>query len=117
MEITLEITGQTLVNFAGGLEAPNSCRPEILEDYASQTTGTIEARRIGLVTFAEEGCDIEKDDLEKIYRPFFTTKPEGQGIGLGFYVAGNIVMEHKEALTAAGRVWEGTLFHVALPAP
>ena len=146
VEIPLDRIGQTLVNFAGGLEAFESdsflqglqsdmfphqadvdgilhvstrslegCRLEVPEGYASQTTGTIVARRVWPVTVADEGCGIEKDDLAKICRPLFTTKPEGQETGPGLYVAGNIVMEHKGTLTAASRGGEVTVFHVALP--
>jgi signal transduction histidine kinase len=51
----------------------------------------------------------------KIFEPFFSTKGEGQGTGLGLYICRNIVLEHKGRIEVASAVGSGTMFGVSPP--
>jgi PAS domain S-box-containing protein len=80
----------------------------------------VRARLVGdraVVTVADNGHGIEKDNLASIFEPFFTTKGE-RGTGLGLWVTRGIVEEHGGTLqlrTIAGARRHGTVFRVTLP--
>lgn len=64
----------------------------------------------------DTGSGIPADTLEKIFTPFFTTKPEDKGTGLGLPVAREIVGSYGGSLTAQSEVGVGTTFTFDLPA-
>lgn len=88
---------------------------DIPEGFASQTAGQPVSENDAVVTIRDEGCGIVPDILEKIFEPFFSTKGEGKGTGLGLYISKNIIAEHRGSLTVASRSGDGTTFFVALP--
>ena len=65
---------------------------------------------------ADTGSGIPKEQLHKIYDPFFTTKGTGKGTGLGLSVTYGIVQEHRGTITVRSEAGSGTVFRVALPA-
>lgn len=52
---------------------------------------------------------------DKIFQPFFTTKPTGQGTGLGLSLADDIVKAHGGELKVETKEGEGTKFIIQLP--
>lgn len=64
----------------------------------------------------DTGSGIPDDQLDKIFLPFFTTKPEDKGTGLGLPVAREIVASYGGTLTAESVVGQGTTFTFDLPA-
>src|SRR5262245_5647982 len=67
------------------------------------------------VEIADDGPGVPADDLARIFNPFFTTKPPGEGRGLGLSVAYSIIAEHEGALRAENRPGGGALFVIDLP--
>jgi PAS domain S-box-containing protein len=65
---------------------------------------------------ADTGHGIPKEDLPKIFQPFFTTKEAGKGTGLGLTVVHNIVQEHGGSIAVDSAPGEGTTFTIMLPA-
>jgi PAS domain S-box-containing protein len=63
----------------------------------------------------DTGVGISPDNLTKIFQPFFTTKPEDKGTGLGLPVARGIVESYGGTLVAASSVDAGTTFTFDLP--
>jgi len=53
--------------------------------------------------------------LDKIFQPFFTTKPTGQGTGLGLSLAYDIVKAHGGKIKVKTKEGEGVEFNVQLP--
>ncbi|MFO8165079.1 MAG: two-component system sensor histidine kinase NtrB [Thermodesulfobacteriota bacterium] len=67
------------------------------------------------ITVADEGCGISKQDKEKIFSPFFTTKKHGTGLGLS--ISKRIVEEHADgSLSMKSKQGKGTSFKIRLPA-
>lgn len=67
------------------------------------------------VSIEDNGCGIPAENLEKIFQPFFTTKPIGKGSGLGLSISKRIVEEHKGILSVGSEVGKGTRFILTLP--
>jgi PAS domain S-box-containing protein len=83
-------------------------------------TITIDVRPTGdekrvVCTVTDTGTGIPPDQLDKIFQPFFTTKPEDRGTGLGLPVAREIVQSYGGNLTVASAVGTGTTFTFDLP--
>jgi two-component system NtrC family sensor kinase len=68
-----------------------------------------------LFEVSDNGCGISDEHLPKIFSPFFTTKAEGKGIGLGLAVVYGIVQAHNGDVEVHSTVNEGTTFTVTLP--
>ena len=68
-----------------------------------------------VIEVADTGVGIPADHLGRIYDPFFTTKPEGRGTGLGLSVTYGIVQEHGGSLTCDSQPGQGTRFRLVLP--
>ena len=69
-----------------------------------------------LIEIADTGVGIAPEDLPKVTKPFFTTKPEGKGTGLGLAICRRIVQEHggSLAIASAGSA-KGATVRVTLP--
>ena len=65
------------------------------------------------VAVIDRGTGIEAKNLESIFNPFFTTKPDG--VGLGLAICSKIVDEHGGHITVESSAGEGSVFHVILP--
>ena len=65
----------------------------------------------------DDGPGIPIDQLSKIFDPFYTTKPAGEGTGLGLSVSFGIIRDHDGRLWAESEPGEGATFHVELPTP
>jgi PAS domain S-box-containing protein len=63
----------------------------------------------------DTGCGIAPDNLPRIFQPFFTTKTEDKGTGLGLPVARGIVESYGGSLSATSEVGVGTTFTFDLP--
>ena len=77
--------------------------------------------RRAVIRVSDTGCGIPEGDLERIYEPFYTTKPEGEGTGLGLFVSYGIINSFGGSIHCESRVAErtgdksGTTFIVKLP--
>jgi signal transduction histidine kinase len=67
------------------------------------------------VEVGDTGYGISPENLKKLYTPFFTTKQEIKGVGLGLAVSYGIVQRHHGRIEVQSRPGEGTVFTVVLP--
>jgi signal transduction histidine kinase len=86
-------------------------------DYAPQViAGTrAEAGKV-IIRVADNGPGIPASIADKIFQPFFTTKPTGQGTGLGLSLSYDIVKAHGGTLRMETTEGTGTTFIIELPA-
>ncbi len=68
-----------------------------------------------LISVEDNGGGIPDTIKEKIFQPFFTTKPTGQGTGLGLSLSYDIVKAHKGELKVESQEGIGTSFTITLP--
>jgi two-component system, NtrC family, sensor kinase len=81
-------------------------------------TITLRTRRDGdwaVVEIADNGVGISADRLNRIFEPFYTTKPVGKGTGLGLSIAYGIVQKHHGRIEVESVVGKGSTFRVCLP--
>jgi signal transduction histidine kinase len=67
------------------------------------------------VRVKDNGAGIPQKVLDKIFQPFFTTKPTGQGTGLGLSLSYDIVKAHGGEIKVLSKEGEGTEFVIQLP--
>ncbi len=63
----------------------------------------------------DNGMGIPMHSIDKIFQPFFTTKPTGQGTGLGLSLSYDIVKAHGGSLSVESEVGKGTVFTIMIP--
>jgi signal transduction histidine kinase len=102
-----ELLHQVLLNIAlNACQAmPNGGRLQVATQREGEDFVTI--------TFTDEGVGIAPEDLEKIFTLYYTTKPEGSGMGLA--LAYRIVQLHDGSIEVASEPGRGTSFTVRLP--
>jgi PAS domain S-box-containing protein len=76
------------------------------------TTRNIDADQVQ-VTVKDSGTGIDPNTLDKIFDPFYTTKPGGMGMGLS--ISRSILQAHGGRLWTAAKDGPGTIFHFSLP--
>jgi PAS domain S-box-containing protein len=68
-----------------------------------------------VVRFQDGGKGIRPEDMDRIFEPFFSTKPAVKGTGLGLSVSYGIVKAHGGEITAQSETGKGSVFSVILP--
>ncbi|KKA43546.1 ATP-binding protein [Salinivibrio sp. KP-1] len=68
-----------------------------------------------IIEIKDNGQGIPEEALATIFEPFYTTKPVGQGTGLGLSVSRDIVVAHGGQITVTSEQGKGTTFTIVLP--
>jgi signal transduction histidine kinase len=80
---------------------------------------TVSTKKAGdkvLISVRDNGNGIPQKVLDKIFQPFFTTKPTGQGTGLGLSLSYDIITKgHGGELKVETKEGEGSVFIISLP--
>jgi signal transduction histidine kinase len=69
-----------------------------------------------IVQVGDDGPGVAKEDRERIFDPFFTHRPHGDGTGLGLFLSRQMVEEAGGTLRVEDRSGGGALFIMAIPA-
>jgi signal transduction histidine kinase len=93
-----------LTNATHAVDANGTITVAISDDDDTQT-----------VTISDTGCGISRENLDKIFEPFFSTKSPGQGTGLGLFVSRGIVEKLGGTIKVASKIGQGASFSVVLP--
>jgi signal transduction histidine kinase len=67
------------------------------------------------VAISDSGCGIAPENLGRVFDPFFTSKPIGQGTGLGLSLSYGIVQRHKGRIEVQSELGRGSTFRVWIP--
>lgn len=68
-----------------------------------------------VIDISDDGCGIEEEHIDRIFDPFFTSKPLGEGTGLGLSVSYGIIKDMDGTISVESTVGEGTTFTILLP--
>ncbi len=68
------------------------------------------------ISVADTGSGMDEKSIERIFEPFYTTRPMGEGTGLGLASVFGIIKKHKGIITVDSQVGRGTTFSIYLPA-
>jgi PAS domain S-box-containing protein len=68
-----------------------------------------------LVSVRDTGCGIPKDMQQRIFEPYFTTKPKGKGTGMGLATAYGIIKNHGGFIEVYSEPQAGAVFRIYLP--
>ena len=63
----------------------------------------------------DTGCGISTENMPKLFTPFFTTKEQGKGVGLGLATCSEIIRRHQGRIEVQSKEGEGTTFTIYLP--
>jgi PAS domain S-box-containing protein len=115
---------QVLVNLAinardamptGGRLRIETAEVEIDADFLEHKPDLSLGRYVQL-TVADTGTGMDEQTLSRVFEPFFSTKPKGEGTGLGLATVYGIVRGNGGAISIYSELGEGTVFKVHLPA-
>jgi len=67
------------------------------------------------ISFADTGCGMTKEQLSRVFTPFYTTKETGKGTGLGLAISYGIIHSHSGDIEAKSEVGKGSTFRIKLP--
>jgi signal transduction histidine kinase len=67
------------------------------------------------VVIRDNGSGITPEIINKLFNPFFTTKPVGKGTGLGLSISYKIIEKHKGKIEVRSELGKGTEFIIILP--
>lgn len=67
------------------------------------------------IEIADNGCGMDEETINQIFDPFYTTKPEGQGTGMGMAIVYNTLKEHSGYIEVESELGKGTLIRCIIP--
>lgn len=88
---------------------------QAIKDNGTITIKTQKENDNVIIRISDDGKGIEKENLEKIFDPRFTTKGEGVGTGLGLSISKKIIKAHSGDMNVRSEVSKGTEFSIILP--
>ncbi|MGE5809006.1 MAG: sensor histidine kinase [Nitrospirota bacterium] len=105
MQVFVNLINNAIVAMSKGGTLTIRCRPD--KDRAGKDLVTVE--------LTDTGHGIPEEHLDKIFDPFFSTKPDGEGPGLGLSISYMIVQNHGGRIEVNSKVGQGSTFRISLP--
>ncbi|WP_178987932.1 sensor histidine kinase [Winogradskyella schleiferi] len=117
LSIAPQDIGRVVLNLiTNAFYAVNEKKKLLIEGYEPQVT--VETKKVKdaiEISVKDNGNGIPQKVLDKIFQPFFTTKPTGQGTGLGLSLSYDIIKAHGGDIKVNTKEQEGTTFIISLP--
>jgi len=83
---------------------------------ATAVPSELRVGRYAMVTVRDNGIGMDAKTLGRIFEPYFTTKPAGEGSGRGLAIVHSVVKSHDGVITVSSELGEGTTIRIYLPA-
>ncbi|HLK29596.1 MAG TPA: ATP-binding protein [Puia sp.] len=109
--------GRVLLNlYTNAFYAVNEKKKQIREGYEPTISVSIKesGNQVSIVV-SDNGNGIPQNIIDKIFQPFFTTKPTGSGTGLGLSLSYDIIKAHGGEIKVETKEGEGSMFMIELP--
>lgn len=84
-------------------------------DASDSSDSILESGRYLLLSVSDTGHGIPTDVINKIFDPYFTTKEQGKGTGLGLAVVHGIIQDHRGAIKVSSEIGQGSTFDIYIP--
>jgi two-component system, cell cycle sensor histidine kinase and response regulator CckA len=98
----------------GGIIVIETGKVDCDDEYCKNHTGLNPGKYI-MLSVSDNGCGIDKEVLSRIYEPFFTTKPNHKGTGLGLATVYGIVKQNSGFISVYSEPGQGTTFKIFFP--
>ena len=110
--------GRVILNLINNaFYAVNKMQQEAAADYVPTVRLSTQKNADKIqISVQDNGSGIPEHIKDKIFQPFFTTKPTGEGTGLGLSLSYDIVKAHGGELSVETELGRGTTFHIIIPA-
>jgi two-component system, NtrC family, sensor kinase len=117
INVVQQEVGRVLLNlFTNAFYATTQQQKVSGDDYKPTVTlRTSQKDTIVEIMVSDNGSGIPKHVVDKIFQPFFTTKPTGEGTGLGLSLAYDIIKAHGGKINLQSEEGKGTAFTIQLP--
>ncbi|HAX92916.1 MAG TPA: hypothetical protein DCY25_03030 [Bacteroidales bacterium] len=92
-----------------------SVQTSVREDGEEHAVDGSRSGRCGIVAITDTGCGMDPLTLKRIFEPYFTSRYDGTGTGIGLYVSGEIISGLGGTISVSSRENEGSVFTVRLP--
>lgn len=117
LKLVQQDIGRVILNLiSNAFYAVNERKKQASADYTPSVTVSTRSENNGVAIVVEDnGAGIPKSVQQKIFQPFFTTKPAGQGTGLGLSLSYDIIKAHGGSIDMESKEGEGTRFFIYLP--
>ena len=110
--------GRVILNLINNAFYAVSAKASASADGKYEPTVSVTTKKVAdkiIISVNDNGNGIPQKILNKIFQPFFTTKPTGQGTGLGLSLSYDIVKAHGGELKVETKEGEGSTFIIVLP--
>ncbi|MCK9230169.1 MAG: PAS domain S-box protein [Syntrophales bacterium] len=106
---------QVLINlFSNAMAAMEKVDHKLLTIETKKYQETSKGTFLRIVV-SDTGTGIEKKNIRKIFEPFYTTRSQGKGMGLGLSISHAIIQQHNGSIWAENNEWGGSTFIIQLP--
>jgi PAS domain S-box-containing protein len=106
---------QSLLNILNNAKDAIIKKREKEEYNASVKIKVVKKSKFAKITIANNGGQIEEDIIERIFEPYFTTKFETQGTGIGLYMTKTIIETNMKGKIKVENIKDGVRFEIKLP--
>ncbi|MGA9778047.1 MAG: PAS domain S-box protein [Limisphaerales bacterium] len=100
---------------AGGQLSISTSKEDFTKAQVEKNHDAVAGTHVRL-TVRDTGCGIPKENLPRIFEPFYTTKAVGKGTGLGLATVYSIIQQHHGWITVSSEVNKGSTFSIYFPA-